>query len=817
MRFSHIIKTITGLKVTRPAARISNRRAGSRGQDPFAQAVAALRRVATGSLAVLLLLLGASCADRDRLGPVPDDNPVQWELGPVAEHPVPGTPGAIVTDAASGTEFRFPEGGDNTLRVAPIVSGPTPPYAGQGISVEYDGDEEVQLLVDAAGAGRVLVFGHGAVRGAINEPAGEPRWVSVPEVDTLGGKIACLLTMPYGSSAAAPGPAPAARGGAAVLSLQATPPGGFNKYWISSIPAGASVIDTMLNIELQASSYLDDLLAALTPARRTPAQREARGRLSAHYTFDGFYYQGFWMRSLGSHGRMVHPTLHYRTSANAGNVAHELGHHFTHILVGDDTWSTLEGQAPVWDTGHGIRDVLGRGIVLEEYAYLVEFHLVGSVKSYDLYDPYVIFSGMRPADTDFPGVEGFGAVMLANLGRSAGAMRDLVTGQFVPAPVVNLSWGEIYEIVAEGATDINTLRARIEARLGGQATKLPALLQRCGWRYAIQGRYVDATGAGVPGVTTTAVSRPGPVVYQGGFSSLESAGDGKFAVTGGVFGGASELRAIKGPDTAYVAIQIDWDQPTSTRQDLGNLVVNFPPVIADLSPGSGAPGTAVTIQGRNFGPAQGGGSVSFNGTAASVSSWSDAAITASVPAGARSGPVTVTRGGLTSNGVDFVVTGVGHWTLLEVEVVDWPATTSIWCNIAELNAGSSSYTLRCGYDNPNFTEPTDLDWETLVTGTWTVPPAELHPGEELSVTITVATSIVRADSPPTHSNQSLGWTYIDAWGTLPPTVTGSGTQTTRHIVPMVGPYPAQERLVFSVYSGGYTGRIGRRYFYRWEP
>ena len=766
-------------------------------------------------LALALVLFGTACADRDRLDP-PDGGQVGWELGPAVEHPAPGTPEAVVADSASGAQFRFPAGGSGTLKVASIVAGPAPPRPGFGVSVEYAGDEEVQLLVETPDAGRVYVYGHGFMAGAANEPAAGSRWVSVPQVDTLGGRVAYLLTMPFADVAGGARKGRAGMATAPPLALPAATTGGFSKYWISSIPAGASVIDTMLNIELQASRYLDDQLGALTPARRGVAEAEARGRLSAHYTFDGFYYQGFWLRSLGSHGRLVHPTLHYRTNANAGNIAHELGHYFTHVLVGDDTWSTLEGQAPLWDTGHGPRDVIGRGTVLEEYAYLVEYHLIGNVKGYDLFDPYVIFGGLTPLATDFPGIEGFGAVMLANLARPEPEMRDLITGRLVPAPVVHLPWSEIYEILARGATDIDALRGDIETRLGTDAVQLPALLQRCGWRYSIGGRYVDVRGAGVPGVTTTAVSRVDGKTYEGGTTSLATGSDGSFSVVGGVFGGASELRAVKGPDTSFVAIQIDWSEPTSTRQNLGDLVLHFPPVITALSTAEGAPGSAVTIQGRNFGSSQNGGIVSFNGTTAGVSAWSDEAIAVSVPAGARSGPVTVTRGGLTSNGIDFTIAGAGRWVIETVEVCDWPATTSTWCSFADLEIETSSFSLHCGYDNPNFPEPTSLDWETRVTGSWTVPPAELHPGEELAVTITIATEIARADEPPTRSNESHGWIYIDAWGTLPPTLNGDGTQTTHHIVDPVGYDPELDRLVLSVLAGGFTGRACRRYVYRWE-
>jgi hypothetical protein len=77
------------------------------------------------------------------------------------------------------------------------------------------------------------------------------------------------------------------------------------------------------------------------------------------------------------------------------------------------------------------------------------------------------------------------------------------------------------------------------------------------------------------------------------------------------------------------------------------------PGILKLTPAQGFPGTSVTITGQNFGAVQGTSTVSFNGTVASVTSWSATSITVTVPVGATSGNVIVTVGGTASNGVTF--------------------------------------------------------------------------------------------------------------------------------------------------------------------
>jgi len=83
------------------------------------------------------------------------------------------------------------------------------------------------------------------------------------------------------------------------------------------------------------------------------------------------------------------------------------------------------------------------------------------------------------------------------------------------------------------------------------------------------------------------------------------------------------------------------------------------PSISSLSVTSGAPGTAITISGQNFGAIQGSSVVRFNGLPAAVTSWSGGSIGVTVPNGVTTGPVTVTVSGQTSNGVTFTVLTTG--------------------------------------------------------------------------------------------------------------------------------------------------------------
>lgn len=79
------------------------------------------------------------------------------------------------------------------------------------------------------------------------------------------------------------------------------------------------------------------------------------------------------------------------------------------------------------------------------------------------------------------------------------------------------------------------------------------------------------------------------------------------------------------------------------------------PSISSISPISAPVNSQVRIFGTNFGATQGAGEVTFNGTPARVTAWTNSEIDVLAPAGLTSGPVVVTVGGATSNSVLFTL------------------------------------------------------------------------------------------------------------------------------------------------------------------
>src|SRR5438477_12557964 len=144
-------------------------------------------------------------------------------------------------------------------------------------------------------------------------------------------------------------------------------------------------------------------------------------------------------------------------------------------------------------------------------------------------------------------------------------------------------------------------------------------------------------------------------------------------ITGANFGATQGTSTVTFSGTA--ATPTSWSAtsivaPVPTGATTGNVVVTVggvasngvsftvtvpPPSITSLNPTSGVLGTSVTITGANFGASQGTSTVTFNGIGATPTSWSATSIVAPVPAGATTGNVVVTVGGVASNGVSFTV------------------------------------------------------------------------------------------------------------------------------------------------------------------
>ena len=180
---------------------------------------------------------------------------------------------------------------------------------------------------------------------------------------------------------------------------------------------------------------------------------------------------------------------------------------------------------------------------------------------------------------------------------------------------------------------------------------------------------VHASGVDSNGVSFTVVSAPSIT----SLSPTSGAVGASVTITGTNFGSTQGSSTVKFNTTTATTIT-SWSATSivatvPTGATTGSVVVNASgvnsngvsftvvsaPSITSLSVTSGAVGTAVTITGTNFGSTQGTSTVKFNGTTATVSTWSATSVKVTVPTGATTGNVVVHASGVDSNGVAFTV------------------------------------------------------------------------------------------------------------------------------------------------------------------
>jgi hypothetical protein len=520
-----------------------------------------------------------------------------WSLGPARTYNIPQGRNATVTDEPTGYTFRFPDGGSGSFAVADIKSGPAAPGSGQGFWLNYQGATPIELLVKTTEQGPASVFGFGFVPGAY-DGSNEDRWLPVPHVANQEGDGYSVFELwpmqEHPGTAQHTGVPLAYRGYGLLMSLRPAPkapnrPIGFDHYWVTG-PRTAG-LSQRTKIDFAVKAMIDSFLAALPDPERFNAEERIKGVFKRGYVLidegrinysvagDDNSYQGFAGKESGP---MLSLSDQLADDQISPIAAHELGHYFSHVLMGDKNYNSLEWQSFQWGyRNHGIGIVWpGRTLFLDEPAYFSEWALgAGTFAPTNPANPWPILAvGTKtPTVTDFPSIEGFGALFLISLNRADPQVRLPGLTKSQDAPVVNAPVGEIWAILARGATTVDQLYAHVEdyLRTRGQDDMLPAIAQRIGWSYSVKGHIVDKTGARVDGATLENISLAGGKEYSGGYTNTPTGADGSFQIIGGIFPGKSILRVKKDGKVYGANIRVDYRNPTPQTVDLGDVQIDI--------------------------------------------------------------------------------------------------------------------------------------------------------------------------------------------------------------------------------------------------
>jgi YD repeat-containing protein len=210
----------------------------------------------------------------------------------------------------------------------------------------------------------------------------------------------------------------------------------------------------------------------------------------------------------------------------------------------------------------------------------------------------------------------------------------------------------------------------------------------------------------VPNPVITSVTPP--EAPAGGIITITGSGFGPynpFAPTGFVNlnGSSNYISVVSWSDTSITAEVMDHATSgtlTIAKFDATSNGVPFQvegaPTIASISPATSGVGSIVTITGSGFGSCQSSSTLQFYGVLATVSSWTDTQIIATVPPGTASGPVNVVVAGVKSVNSQFTVNNSVQVTDSLGHVTSYVATMlgGAWHPSFMMGSGCSSCTIR---------------------------------------------------------------------------------------------------------------------------
>jgi RHS repeat-associated protein len=204
---------------------------------------------------------------------------------------------------------------------------------------------------------------------------------------------------------------------------------------------------------------------------------------------------------------------------------------------------------------------------------------------------------------------------------------------------------------------------------------------------------------------------------------------------------------------------------------------SLPPNVLSLYPSAANyVGSAVTINGTYFGTTQGSSTVTFNGVPATVNSWNDVQISATVPSGATTGPVVVTVNGVASNSVPFTV----YIPPVISSISPTAATLGSQITITGTNFGDAQDTVEVQFNASVYPAPAaTIVSRSETTITVVIPPSSVTGNLQVSVNgIGDSTAFTVIPTPAISQllpNSGVGGTSVAIYGTNFGTSQGSST------------------------------------------
>lgn len=543
-------------------------------------------RVALAAPVALAVLMVTSCSpDRTRLGPVNGGDDT-FTLGPETTYAVQVGTGGSLADSISGGTFAFPSGGSGTLTVARITGSPlAPPEGASGFSVEYTGEEPMELRLERSADSIPLLYVYGFGDVSPSDPMTSPStwWATMPEDTTSNPAVFWLA--PPGTPDETLARATGARGIAGPRAPASRP---VNSYhcMIRKVSPDYPEWAYRNNLQKVTALTIQDVIAGL-PAGLRPHAWDAVGEggriaLRAYEivpsdevsAYSAFSYP---LGNFGVRYRRLFPMMHFvctgAKAATEATVAHEVGHYMTHAFFGDDAFEAFSDAQLM--TNHDVGVEHPHRDMLEEYAMFTDYFMNDDISGgVDVTEPRALLQ-KSASIVDFPAMEGYACGLLSRMIIERDSIETLqVTKEDIPT--VGASFNDMFNVLfTRKPTTVNALHGELALYLAGrnQADRLPAILERTGWSYNGTGVVEDKNGNAVVGAEVQSVCK---VASQGGreyLAPLEPVltnANGYFTLPR-IFPGTNTIRVKTDQAEQEFVCTISPNDPTDVPRSLGTL------------------------------------------------------------------------------------------------------------------------------------------------------------------------------------------------------------------------------------------------------
>jgi hypothetical protein len=575
--------------------------------------------------AILLLTLFFSCAKNSSTG---------IQTPPETTHEVNSANPVFVTDTIAGVTLLLPKGGRGNVTITVPALQPGMDTSDHPFTIRSTGVDSIEIALPCDSANeRGYVCGFVSTKDACLDDS----------TDTTKGFWALMPSAGSSADTAYYAVATVSSGG---LAKTAAWYGGVPVYKAYTIPKSKTYDTLYATFEKMIGTAITSLIDSLPPVMQASATAAVGGPLK-HKLYLAVNSRAWLLKmsnckyvpfyDIFNIGFFPACQIQLYEAADAGNIAHETGHYFHHVLIGNSAYAKFaRNHRP---SGHCVGSQGAKYQIIEDPAYCAEYMLNGSVKSGNPTGGNFIASangGKGPSEIDYTDCEGFPTVMLSQLARKdTQVMNYKARIQGTPL-ITGLGFRKIFSIIGSGVDNAMKVRDSIEAALAatGQRDKMSAIMAPLGWLYKVKCTLVDTAHTPIKGVYLRPVCKTAAREYCLDKSALATDAAGAVTIDE-VYAGAPTLRVyLADGDSADIdSVRIGWNSPTNSLVDIGELKLSVAALnLRSATPDTAVTGSSITLLGSGFGSLNDSCAVLFGKTAVkSFAVWSATRIVVNVP------------------------------------------------------------------------------------------------------------------------------------------------------------------------------------------